>query len=60
MYVRVALSQKANEIGFKFPTIIVGKIVVNNAKVSEFLEDLSTSFLSGRTVPTLPVHLSPY
>ena len=39
MYVRVALSQKANEIGFKFPTIIVGKIVVNNAKVSEFLED---------------------
>ena len=38
MIVRVPISQKANEVGFKFPTRIVGKMAVDNAMVPEFLE----------------------
>ena len=36
-YVRVPISQKASEVGFKFPTKIVGKMVVYIAMLPEFL-----------------------
>ena len=39
MIVRVPISQKANEVGFNFPSRIIGKIVVDNAMVSELMED---------------------
>ena len=36
-YVRVPISQKATEVGFQFPTKIVGKMVVYIAMLPEFL-----------------------
>ena len=39
MIVRVPISQKANEVGFQFLTRIIGKIVVDNAMIPEFLEN---------------------
>ena len=38
LHIRVPISQKANEVDFQFPTKIVGKIVANNAMITEFLE----------------------
>ena len=39
MIVRVPIPQKANEVGFQFLTRIIGKIVVDNAMIPEFLEN---------------------
>ena len=36
-YVRVPISRKATEVGFQFPTRIVGKMVLDTAMVSEFV-----------------------
>ena len=39
MYVRVAISQKFDEVLFQFPTRIIAKIVVKNTTVVAFLVD---------------------
>ena len=39
MYVRVAISQKFDEVLFQFPTRIIAKIVVENTTVVAFLVD---------------------
>ena len=39
LYVRVAISQKFDEVLFQFPTRIIAKIVVENTTVVAFLVD---------------------
>ena len=39
MYVRVAISQKFDEVLFQFPTRIIAKIMVENTTVVAFLVD---------------------
>ena len=43
-YVRVAISQKFDEVFFQFPARIIAKIVVENATVVAFLEDFVCIF----------------